>query len=386
MKRISEAFIVMVMAILLTCSAVYKPVIPATNSLQTLEDESDDEDAQNFSHDKWTKNHTRVRGILVTGPTAGTERMNEIFKLINETELNAIVLDVKDDFGNISFVLNNEMVAETNACIPYISDIDAFIDKAKKEDVYVIARIACFKDPVLANTHPELSLKTSEGDLVTDGSGNPWVNPCKEEVWDYIISIASSCADLGFDEIQLDYVRFPVGSNAEQADYSVPADDENRQQYIGNFLERAVETLHEKNVPVTADVFGTIINSDVDSKHIGQNYVALASKLDALCPMIYPSHYASGAFGLDVPDAAPYETVYGSMSDSKEILLSIPEDERAVIRPWLQAFTATWVEGHIDYDGEAIRKEIQGVYDAGYEEWILWSSKSEYSAEGLLPK
>ena len=336
-----------------------------------------------FNHSSWKNSHTKVRGIYVTGPTAGTERIDEIIQLINDTELNAIVLDVKDDNGNITFKMDNPDVIATGACVPYIGDINALMQKLKANDIYVIARIPCFKDPTLATVRPDLALYTDTGEPVTDAWENPWVNPCKEEVWDYNISIATTCCDLGFDEIQFDYVRFPVTANSDAAIYGAEVNDDNRQEYIEAFLSKACSELHAKDMPVTADVFGTIIKSEVDAVHVGQDYKSLASSLDALCPMIYPSHYAAGEFGLDVPDAAPYETIYAALNGSTNLLSNVDNKECAVIRPWLQAFSATWVEGYIEYDGTAIRKQIQAVYDAGYDEWILWNSKSNYSADGL---
>ena len=338
---------------------------------------------ESFTHSAWVSDHTAVKGIYVTGPTAGTERRGEIIQLINDTELNAIVLDVKDDNGNITFDMNNEEVIATGACIPYIKDITALIKQLKENDIYVIARIPVFKDPTLAVARPDLALFTDTGEPITDSQGNAWVNPCKEEVWDYNISIAETCCDLGFDEIQFDYVRFPVTSNSDSVAYGVELTDEERGNYISSFLNRAANAIHEKDVPVSADVFGTIIKSEVDANRVGQDYQVLATSVDVLCSMIYPSHYAAGEFGLDVPDAAPYETVLAALDGSKKILLQIDENECAVIRPWLQAFTATWVVGYIEYDGTAIRKQIDAVKDAGYEEWILWNSKSVYSRDGL---
>ena len=135
---------------------------------------------------------------------------------------------------------------------------------------------------------------------------------------------------------------------------------------------------------VTAVVFGTIIGSETDVQTVGQDYTALGQTVDAISPMVYPSHYANGVFGLKVPDAHPYEAVSAAMQGSAEELQSIPEAERAVVRPWLQAFTATWVPGHISYNGTQIREQIQAVYDAGYEEWILWNATNRYSPDGLL--
>ncbi|SDB57354.1 hypothetical protein SAMN02910298_02954 [Pseudobutyrivibrio sp. YE44] len=336
-----------------------------------------------FTKSDWKKSHTKVCGLYVTGPIAGTEKMDEIINIINNSDANAIVLDVKDDFGNITFKMDNQYVQENEACIPYISDIEGLLSKLKENNIYVIARIPCFKDPILAKAKSDLCLKTSDGTPVTDANGNEWVNPAKEEVWEYIISIAETCCELGFDEIQLDYVRFPVGQNAEEAIYGVDTNDDNRQRYINEFLTRACDSIHRYNVPVSADVFGTIIKSNEDASHIGQDYVNLACSLDIICPMIYPSHYAAGEFGIDLPDANPYETINAALNGSQTVLSATPEYKCAVVRPWLQAFTATWIPDSITYDSYAINMQIQALHDAGYEEWILWNSKSDYSMGGF---
>ncbi len=332
----------------------------------------------------WKKDHLKVRGIYVTGPSAGTEKIDDIINLVDETELNTIVLDVKDDNGNITFKMDNKNVKEMNSGIAYIKDIDSLLKKLKEKNIYVIARIACFKDPILAKAHPELALTASDNTLITDANGNAWVNPCKEEVWDYIISLVNSCCALGFDEVQLDYVRFPVGQKADDALYDIVSDDDDaRRKYITEFLNKVTEEGHKHNIPVSADVFGTIINSNKDSRHVGQDYVNLVSNLDIICPMIYPSHYANGEFKLDVPDAHPYDTIHKALEKSNEVLKPISNEDHAVIRPWLQAFTANWVKGHIKYEGEEIREQIQAVYDAGYDEWILWNSNSNYNSDAL---
>ncbi len=226
-------------------------------------------------------------------------------------------------------------------------------------------------------------MKKADGSDLTDAYGLTWVNPYKEEVWEYLTDVALAAADMGFDEIQYDYVRFPIGNEAEAADYGVDIRSYPREQAIMNFLDYAAERLHEKGIPVTADVFGTIIGSAIDVEQVGQDYVGLGGTVDVLCPMIYPSHYGKGVFGFDVPDAYPYETVYGALTASKNELAGIEDKDRAIVRPWLQAFTATWVSGHITYGGDEIREQIQAVYDAGYEEWILWNASNRYTDEGL---
>ena len=327
-------------------------------------------DAEQTTADRMA-GRTKVKGIYVTGPKAGSGGMEDLIRLVDETELNAMVIDVKNDEGNLTFRLTNEeipqdipvldRISEMQAGIRYIRDIQTMMQELKDHNIYTIARIVCFKDPILA-----------------------WVNPYRQEVWEYLTELAEMAADLGFDEIQYDYVRFPVGSDADAADYGVDMEAYPKRQAIQDFLSYAGDRLHEKGCVVTADVFGTIIGSETDVQTVGQDYTALGQTVDAISPMVYPSHYANGVFGLKVPDAHPYETVSAAMQGSAEELQEIPEAERAVVRPWLQAFTATWVPGHISYNGTQIREQIQAVYDAGYEEWILWNATNRYSPDGLL--
>lgn len=324
-----------------------------------------------------------VKGIYVTGPKAGSASMEELIELIDQTELNAMVIDVKNDEGNITWKMDFEQAQEMGACVNYIGDMPELMNTLKEHEIYTIARIVCFKDPYLAKSNPELALKKPDGTMVKDAYGLAWVNPYREEVWEYLTQLAEEAADMGFDEIQYDYVRFPIGSDADAADYGVDMEVHPKEEAITGFLSYASERLAAKGVPVTADVFGTIIGSKTDVEKVGQNYVTLGATVDVLCPMVYPSHYSNQVFGLDVPDAHPYETVYEALTQSREELAQVPEETRAVVRPWLQAFTATWVQGHISYGGEQIRQQIQAVYDAGYQEWVLWNASNRYGREGL---
>ena len=335
---------------------------------------------EGYSLERWKKEHTHVKGIYVTGPVAGSARMSGLIELLDETELNAMVIDIKNDGGEITFKMPEDSdPAIKGNCVRYIGDIGSLMTELKNHGIYTIARIVCFKDPLLAAARPELALKDTNGKLITDSNNLAWVNPCNEDVWNYLTDIAVYCADLGFDEIQFDYVRFPVGKGTENADYGVEVTEDNKHEYIQRFLQCAAERLHEKNIPVTADLFGTVIGNPVDVRRVGQDYAELASTVDVLCPMIYPSHYGKGVFGLDVPDAKPYETIVGALGRSVEELSEVEEKECAIVRPWLQDFTATWVDGHISYGVEEVRLQIQAVYDSGYDEWILWNAKNNYS-------
>ena len=330
----------------------------------------------------WREDHVKVRGIYVTGPIAGHAMMKDLIELVDETELNAMVIDVKNDDGNITYNMDLERARELGACIRYIPDMGELMEDLKEHDIYTIARIVCFKDPYLARD-PEVALKKLDGTPVTDANGLAFVNPYRKEVWEYLVDVAEKAAEQGFDEIQFDYVRFPVGEDAEAVDYGVDIAEYPREQAITDFLQYAVDRLHEKDIVLGADVFGTIIESETDIDRVGQNYETLGGVLDVLSPMVYPSHYGPGVFGLEVPDAHPYETVFSALQGSARKLESVPAGQRAVVRPWLQAFTASWVAGYIPYEGQEIRAQIQAVYDAGYDEWILWNATNRYSADGL---
>lgn len=319
----------------------------------------------------------KVRGIYVTGPVAGSGRMSELTELVNSTELNAMVIDIKNDEGNITYKMELPYASDMGACVRYVADMPALIESLHEQDIYVIGRIVCFKDPVLAKAHPELALCKPDGTAVTDANGLEWVNPYKQEVWDYLCQVAEQATEDGFDEIQFDYVRFPIGDDANAADYGVNMDEYTREEGLEDFFEYTEERLHESGIIAGADLFGTVIGSDVDRAQTGQNYVTIAKKMDVLSPMIYPSHYAAGTFGLDVPDAEPYEAITSALQLSQKEL-SGNEGKGAVVRPWLQCFTAIWVQGHIDCDSDAVRAQIQAVYDAGYDEWILWNASNRY--------
>lgn len=323
----------------------------------------------------------KVKGIYVTGPTAGTEKMDELIRLVEETELNAMVIDVKNDEGLVTYKMQSDTVLEIESGVRYIPDMAALIEKLHEKDIYLIARIVAFKDPYLAEKKPELSLKTKTGAVFRDKNGEAWVNPYSHEVWDYLVEIGKQAAEDGFDEIQFDYIRFSTDANAGSIDYGEVAEQMTKEEAITGFTKYAYDTLHPLGVVVSADVFGTIIDNESDAEIVGQNYQEMAACLDYICPMVYPSHYSNGVYGLEIPDKEPYETVYHAMTASKEKLDALTAD----VRVWLQDFTASWVKGHISYGADEVRAQIQAVYDAGYEEWILWNARMNYTEGALFP-
>ena len=333
----------------------------------------------------------KVKGIYLGASPCGLDDfMDKVIKRIDETELNAVVIDVKDDFGRITFDMDSvPLVNEIGAVDVKIGDIEALIQKLHDHDIYCIARVVAFRDPYIADKRPDLALHLADGSLFRDNKGDAWVNPYKKEVWDYLVDIGKAAGEVGFDEIQFDYIRFCTERGINDVVY-----DENDTLGRGktDIITEAVGymsgKLQEAGLFVSCDVFGTIIGSDIDAQSVGQVYTDMADELDYICPMIYPSHYASGNFGLEHPDMQPYETILGALGRSKEELYwSKKEDTpQAVVRPWLQSFTASYLgEGnYMEYDEEAVRAQIQAVYDAGYDEWLLWSAAASYFYDGLL--
>lgn len=372
----------------------------------------------------------RVKGIYVTGAMAGTSNMDNLIALVDRTELNTMVIDVKNDEGRVVYDMDSAFVREIGAVKEYVSDMPGLIRKCKEHGIYLIARIVAFKDPFLAENRQDLALTDKNGSIFRDKSGLAWVNPYKREVWDYLLEIARQAASVGFDEIQFDYIRFSTDAGMSKVDFGEEALEQDKEDVITEFTIYAAQELHDMGVPLSADVYGVIIDSKLDASIVGQNYYEMAKHLDYISPMVYPSHYGPGNLGLAVPDAQPYETIFRSMKTSRKVLAGmgreaedmqvsendvsgnsisgnsisenstsgksmdaadpkdlIPNQEiRADVRPWLQDFTATWVKGHIRYGPEEIRAQIQAVYDAGYEEWILWNASNRYTEGGLLPE
>lgn len=351
----------------------------------------------------------KVKGIFVTGPMAGTSNMENLITLVDETELNAMVIDVKNDEGRITYDMQIPSVQEIGAGTPYIRDMESLVAECREKNIYLIARIVTFKDPFLAEAKPEWCVHNLDGSIFRDKDGLAWINPYDHEVWEYLLDIAKEALRIGFDEVQFDYIRFSTDSGMTDVDFGQAEKEKDREQIITEFVEYASEEIHESGGAISADVYGMVIDSEVDQQIVGQNYIEMSKYLDYISPMVYPSHYGPYNYNIPVPDAEPYRLVLTAMQSSKKVLAGVPagtvsgnmeteytmeeiaallpmEDIRVQVRPWLQDFTAAWVKGHISYGPEEIRAQIQAVYDAGYEEWILWNASNRYTEDGLLGK
>lgn len=330
-----------------------------------------------------TRNAVQAKGIYVTASKANNS-IDNLVELVDRTELNAMVIDIKDDDGHITFMTDNKDAVEINAPRAYISNLEGLIKKLKEKDIYLIARVVAFKDPVLAEAKPELALWKKDGTIFRDKDGLAWVNPYKKEVWDYLVSVGKECAKLGFDEVNFDYIRFSTDSGMGNVDFGEEGETKTKIETVTEFVKYACEKLKPLGIFVSADVYGAIINSSIDAKIVGQSYVEMSKYLDYICPMIYPSHYGDGYYGIDYPDTQPYELIMGALESSRNSLDQIEEGEHcAIVRPWLQDFTASWLKHYIRYGPKEVREQIEAVYDSNYTEWLLWNGAMNYTKEAL---
>ena len=329
----------------------------------------------------------KVRGIYISGPMAGsTELFQNILDSAAGTEINTVVIDFKDDQGRITCPVDSPVASEIGACRPYVQDMKELIASLKERGLYVIARVVAFRDPWLAEKKPEWSLHLADGSLYRDRQGMAWVDPYRKEVWDYLVEVGTEAKEAGFDEVQFDYIRFSTeGTMRDVVFDEAVTGGRSKTDVITEFVKYAYENLASQGLFVSADVFGTIIGSDINAQAVGQVYTEMAKHLDYICPMIYPSHYGPGNFGLEHPDTMPYETVLEALKKSQMVMDQAAEADghvssQAIVRPWLQDFTASYLgEGnYIPYGYNEVQRQIQAVKDAGYDEWMLWSAANRY--------
>jgi len=322
-----------------------------------------------------------VKGIYVSAWSAVGRKLDGLIQLVETTDLNAMVIDMKNDSGQITYAstipLVNRIGANSNRVIP---DVKALLQRLKSKNIYTIARVVVFKDPYLSGKRGDLAMKSKSGKVWRDKKGIAWVDPFKSEVWDYNIAVAKEAAALGFDEIQFDYVRFP--ENGKRLDQEVRFDNPqqwSKAQAIESFLKRAQDQVGP-SAYLSADVFGLTTSSN-DDMGIGQDWMKMSKEVDFISPMLYPSHYASGVYGVKHPDLQPYAIIRKAVSDgkAKNAQLAQAAAPAADIRPWFQDFTATWIKPHKKYGPGDVREQIKAAREQGVNQFLLWNSTSTYT-------
>lgn len=322
-----------------------------------------------------------VKGIYVTAHSAGGARMESLLKLLDDTELNSMVIDIKDDNGYITYPTTTPELLEIGTPKKYIRDISELMSTLKKHSIYPIARLVVFKDTVLALKQPELSFLKPDGTVWKNGRGESFVNPYRKEVWDYNIAVAKEAAMLGFKEIQFDYVRFPEGFENKAASLTFNTTELSRVDAIAGFVEYAREQLEPLGVRVSVDIFGYAASVPT-AEGIGQDFVKISNNVHVISPMIYPSHYSTGWFKQKAPDLSPYETIKGAMTDTHK-KLDPTGDFKPIIRPWIQDFTASWLgKGHFTKYGKTeVEAQIKALNDTNVFEYLLWNAGNKYTAD-----
>lgn len=315
----------------------------------------------------------RAKGIYIPfGLLTRPDRLRELLELVKNTELNAVVIDMKGDRGFLGFQSAHPLAQEFGVLRRDIVDIREFLRECREAGIYTIARIVVFKDNPLAQARPEWAAVRADGSVWLDREGLGWANPFLQEVRDYNIALAKEVAELGFDEIQFDYLRFPSDGDVGSIVYAQENTLETRTTAIRTFVEQVTAALEPYDVFVSADVFGLTIWVAPDSDMgIGQRVKDIGPYLDYLCPMIYPSTFGPGNLGYEVPSDYPYEVIYRSVIQTAGRL---PAHVR--VRPWLQAYWYT-------LEQQALQR--QAAEDAGAWGWCFWNAGGKYLPELFAP-
>lgn len=317
-----------------------------------------------------------VKAVYISSWVAGTPSIRDkIVKMIDSTELNAIVIDVKDNTGVVSW---NGRVA----------DLDQFVEELHAKNIYVIARIAAFQDPLYVKEHPEQAVHSkSTGNIWKDHKGIPWVDTGSKEMWKYIEDISKEAYARGFDEINLDYIRFPT--DGALSDMVFPISGErgmtDKPGIVSDFYHYITDALHKDGIPVSGDLFGIVMVTKVDIKTLGQDMHTALETFDYVAPMVYPSHFYAGTAGYQNPAANPGEIIAFAMEAGMKIADEVASSTgqatstiRAKYRPFYQDF-----DMGTTYTAEMVRAQITAGEKLGIRSWMLWDPANKYTPSAL---
>jgi hypothetical protein len=346
---------------------------------------------------KHIKTPEPLKGIYMTQCVASMPSFREkLAKLIGETELNAVVIDIKDYTGTVSFTTGNPEIDKLGGGGCKVADMQDFVQELHDKNIYVIGRVTVFQDPLYVKAHPELSVKRkSDGGIWKDRKGISFIDVGAKPFWDYIISIATSSYAAGFDEINFDYIRFPSDGDMKDINFTHTGTIA-KKEMLRQFFAYLDSKLAGTGIVTSADLFG-MTTTNTDDLGIGQVLEYALINFDYVCPMIYPSHYPPTFNGWPDPNKVPYEVVKFSMDAAvarDEFLYAEISTTTASttpnlglmkrvnplqLRPWLQDN-----DYPVHYTAEMVRKQIQATYDASLTSWMLWDPANTYTKEALL--
>ncbi len=327
-----------------------------------------------------------IKGLYVNAWAFGSHKLWDLVRLADETEINALVIDVKDDTGCLLYpsAVPTAQQIGANQCAR-AKDARARLDSLAAHGIYTIARIVVAKDPLLAEHKAQWSVKDrNTGGLWRDRINSAWVDAYNDSVWIYSAQLAAEAVRLGFNEVQFDYVRFPDEPRERMATAIFPARRAgwSQREAVRDHITLLKSRLRPLGVPVTFDIFGLTASTTTGDLGIGQVWEDFINIADVVLPMVYPSHYYRGAFGVPWPNGEPYRVVRYALRDALE--RSRPHPAAAEIRPFLQAFTLG--RRLPRYTPFEIREQIRAVEDMGLTSWVLWNPRSVYQRDSLRPK
>lgn len=318
------------------------------------------------------KTPEEVHAVYMTSWVAGSPQYRDnIINFISSSNINGIVVDIKDYTGKVSFVTNDEEIHAWKSEEKRIADIRGLIDNLHRKNLYVIGRVSVFQDPFISKTHPELAVLNTKGAVWKDRKGLSFIDPGATKYWDYIVRIARESERAGFDEINFDYIRFPSDGKLSEAVFPY-AKTTAKAVVMENFFTYLRRELIDLPVPISADLFGLATYSE-DDLGIGQVLERTAPHFDFISPMIYPSHYASGFQGFKNPAEHPYEVVLVSMERAVARLKAMGQDIQK-LRPWIQDFDLG-----APYGVTEVLAQINALKKAGLSSWMAWDPSNVYT-------
>jgi hypothetical protein len=312
-----------------------------------------------------------IKALYLTfwGANINSKTIKKLIKIIDNKEINAIVVDVKNEYGSTSYKTSFKQANSYGAWHKRtIKNIQKFINLMKSKNIYTIARIVTFKDELQASNNPEYAIKNAKNEIWRNHDNMAWVDPFDERSHNYTIAIAEDAAKVGFDEINFDYIRFPAKKYLK---FSKENTQKNRLEAIAKFLSSAQNRLKKYGVYISVDTYGNILWTKKGDNNIGQTVENLAKYADYLSPMLYPSGFASGSFGKKNPSSHPFIVIYRSIKHIQNTI------KPARVRPWLQHFK-DYAHKRIHYKKFQIQEQIRACEKIGTNGWMMWSPSSKY--------
>ena len=313
-----------------------------------------------------------IRGLYVNRFAAqSSKKMRHLIAIADSTEINAFVIDIKDEFG-LNFHSSDPLLQKNEGAMTKVVNLKALVDTLNAHGILPIARIVVFKDSVAARANPEHTIRKADGSAWRDKKGLMWVNPYANAVWEYNFRVAEEAIRMGFGEIQFDYIRFPEPYKSLPPQVFPESNGRTKTQALAEFLNAANKRIDKYGVRTTADIFGlvTTVNGALE---VGQAWEPLTKATDVLLPMVYPSHYPHGSFGIRSPNAEPYDVIHIAISRARERNAALGITGQRV-RPWLQGFTL----GAPRYGPTELEQQKRAVYDSGFDSWVIWHPGSQY--------